>query len=78
MEDEYDDDGDALAQYFKDYARHPEAVNPPLRKYEEDELPWDMKVAYPHPTLEGIIIVSSADMPHAERSKSMLLSIVGS
>ena len=37
----------------------------PLKKtYAPHELPWDMKVAMPHPTVKGVTIFAGADMPH--------------
>ena len=39
--------------------------HPPLQRYGKDNLPWNFPMAYPHPTREGIIIVSAADTPHA-------------
>lgn len=35
-----------------------------FKKYKEDELPWNLKVALHHPTVEGVIIYAGGDMPH--------------
>ena len=37
---------------------------PPRRLYGKNDLPWDFPMAYPHPTLKGIVIVSATNMPH--------------
>ena len=36
----------------------------PKKTYDARDLPWDMKVAMPHPTIKGVIIFAGADMPH--------------
>ncbi len=38
-------------------------------KYAEEDLPWDMGVAFEHPTAEGVIIVAAADMGHTLKKK---------
>ena len=39
-------------------------LDPTKRKFTEDELPWDLPVAYPHPTVDGLTILALADMSH--------------
>ena len=39
------------------------------KKYEEEDLPWDMNIAYPHPTLDDENISSAADMPHGVKKQ---------
>ncbi len=39
------------------------------QKYDEEDLPWDMGVAFEHPTVEGVIIVAAADMGHTLKKK---------
>ena len=36
-----------------------------FKKYGEDELPWDLKVAMKHPTVDGVLIFAGADLGHA-------------
>lgn len=40
-------------------------LNGNKRKFGDDELPWDMKVAYPHPTVKDMLIFALADFSHA-------------
>ena len=40
------------------------ALDPTKRKFKENELPWDMLVAYYHPSVDGLIIMALADMSH--------------
>ena len=58
-----------------DFDRHPGAVVTPPRTYKQEDLPWDMMVAYPHPTLEGRIIIAAADMPHAIKKQVNALEL---
>ena len=36
----------------------------PRPKYKKDELPWDMPVAYYHPTVRKSVISAGGDAPH--------------
>ena len=38
-------------------------------KYTNDQLPWDMGVAFEHPSVEGAIIVAAADMGHTVKKQ---------
>ena len=67
--DDIDEDGDVLLRWFSEFERHPESLEPPKKRYKRDELPWDMMVAYPHPTKEDLTIVAAADMPHAVKKQ---------
>lgn len=44
--------------------KQPPPLNPTVRKFSEAELPWDMPVAYPHPSVKGLIIIALADFSH--------------
>ena len=46
-------------------------------KYEDDDLPWDMMIAYPHPTLDNEIISSAADMGHAVKKQANAVELSG-
>ena len=39
-------------------------------KYGADDLPWEIKIAYPHPTLENEVITADADMPHGAKKQA--------
>jgi len=43
----------------------PSPLNGNQRQFGEDELPWDMPVAYPHPTVNDMLIFALADFSHA-------------
>lgn len=73
----YSDDDEEISKYFDDLRRHPESVDPPTKTYKIDELPWDLKVAYKHPTLDDIIILSAADMPHAIKKQVNAIELSG-
>ena len=38
-------------------------------KYQANDLPWDMKIAYPHPTLDDEVINANDDMPHTVKKE---------
>jgi hypothetical protein len=71
LDDDGDDiyDDDVLLRWLTEFDRHPESVQPPMKRYKRDELPWDMMVAYPHPTKEDVTVVAAADMPHAVKKQ---------
>ena len=43
----------------------PPPLDPIVRKFEDNELAWDNKVAYYHPSIDNLIILALADMSHA-------------
>ena len=47
----------------------PELATDTSHKYNDNDLPWDMMIAYPHPTLDDKIISAAADMPHAVKKQ---------
>ena len=47
----------------------PELATDTSNKYNDNDLPWDMMIAYPHPTLDDKIISAAADMPHAVKKQ---------
>jgi len=46
-----------------DYYDH--MLNPTARKFNENDLPLDIMVAYPHPTVIGLLVMGLADFSHA-------------
>ena len=77
LENIVDTTGDELMNWFDNHDRHPDSINPPRKKYRKDDLPWDMRVAYPHPTVNGLIIVAAADMPHAVKKQVNAIEFSG-
>jgi len=47
------------------------------RRYTENDLPWTMKVAYVHPSMEGVIIVPTGDMPHSLKKMRNAMDLSG-
>jgi hypothetical protein len=47
------------------------------RRYAADHLPWKMKAAYDHPSMEGVIIVPTGDMPHSLKKMRNAMDLSG-
>ena len=46
-------------------------------KYEIHDLPWEMKIAYNHPTLPDKVIAAAADMPHGVKKQVNAVELSG-
>ena len=62
----------------QDLTLSPRTLLPKLSsKYKANDLPWDMKIAYPHPTLDDEVITADAGMPHAVKKQVNAVELSG-
>ena len=48
-----------------------------LSKYKTDDLAWEMKIAYPRPTLDDEVIIANVDMPHGVKKQANAVELSG-
>ncbi len=53
----------------------PTTIVPPLKTC--TELPWDMKMGFWHPLIDGLVVVASADMSHSIKKMDNALKLSG-
>ena len=47
------------------------------KKYKTNELPWDEKIGFDHPSVEGVVVVATGDMGHSLKKMRNALETSG-